>query len=87
MTLTCDVRQTNANVIMSNDFRLQETFGTTVFRHHTLALAVTANRMGDDGAARDVVVLDQSQAPLAMAARAGDQAARLSASIAAMIRG
>jgi hypothetical protein len=31
--------------------------------------------MGDDGAAHHVVVLDQSQAPLAVAARAGDQAA------------
>ena len=43
-------------------------------KHHALALAVTAHRMGDDGAG--VVVLDQSQAPRAMAARAGDQAAR-----------
>jgi hypothetical protein len=32
--------------------------------------------MDDDGAARDVLVLDQSQAPLAMTARAGDQAVR-----------
>jgi hypothetical protein len=29
-------------------------------KHHALALAVTADRMGDDGTARDVVVLDQS---------------------------
>ena len=44
-------------------------------KHHALALAVTAHRMGDDGAAHHVVVLDQSQAPLAVTARTGDQAA------------
>jgi hypothetical protein len=31
--------------------------------------------VGDDGAACDVIVLDQGQAPFAVAARAGDQAA------------
>jgi hypothetical protein len=41
-------------------------------RHHALALAVAADRVGDDIAARNLVVLDQGQAPLAVAARAGD---------------
>jgi len=44
-------------------------------RHHALALSVAAHRVGDDGATHHVVVLDQSQAPFAVAARAGDQAA------------
>ena len=46
-----------------------------VCQHHALALAVAAQWMSHDGAARHVVVLDQSQAPLAVTARTGDQAA------------
>ena len=73
-----DVAGTNWNQSASSEHwtpHRAQSSSLNLRRHHTLALTMTTDRVGDDGAARDFVVLDQGQAPLAMAARAGDQAA------------